>query len=105
VLPALIHHLSSSNYVSYSYAAITIERVLFIKRGNAMLYVRIVIFAIFYRFTSVASFSQVDISDTAKPILIALFAKIRSGDTPEKIAENDYLMKCNKLFVVLLSSL
>lgn len=31
VLPLLIQHLSSSNYVVYSYAATTIERILFIK--------------------------------------------------------------------------
>ena len=37
VLPLLIRHLASNNYVSYSYAAITIERILFIKRGASML--------------------------------------------------------------------
>lgn len=37
VLPNLMHHLTSDNYVSYTYAAITIERILFIKRGNSML--------------------------------------------------------------------
>ena len=31
VLPMLVQHLQSSNYVIYSYAAITIERILFIK--------------------------------------------------------------------------
>jgi hypothetical protein len=33
VLPQLVRHLSSDNYVAYTHAAITIERVLFIKRG------------------------------------------------------------------------
>jgi exportin-2 (importin alpha re-exporter) len=37
VLPTLLHHLASNNYVSYTYAAITIERILFIKRGSSML--------------------------------------------------------------------
>lgn len=31
VLPLLVQHLTSDNYVVYSYAAITIERILFIK--------------------------------------------------------------------------
>jgi len=31
VLPLLVQHLASDNYVIYSYAAITIERILFIK--------------------------------------------------------------------------
>ncbi|KAF8329082.1 Cse1-domain-containing protein [Cantharellus anzutake] len=82
VLPALIRHLSSSNYVSYTYAAVTIERILFIKRENHML------------------FSQVDVAETARPILLALFTKIRGSTTPEKIAENDYLMKCVMRVVV-----
>jgi exportin-2 (importin alpha re-exporter) len=28
---------------------------------------------------------------------MALFANIEKGGTPEKIAENDYLMKCTSL--------
>jgi exportin-2 (importin alpha re-exporter) len=39
VLPLLLRHLGSSNYVSCTYAAVTIERVLFIKQGNQLLYV------------------------------------------------------------------
>lgn len=34
VLPALISHLQADNYVIYSYAAITIERILFIKHDQ-----------------------------------------------------------------------
>ena len=30
VLPLLVQHLTSDNYVVYSYAAITIERIIFI---------------------------------------------------------------------------
>lgn len=37
VLPLLVNHLASDNYVVYSYAAITIERILFIKvNGQAL---------------------------------------------------------------------
>jgi exportin-2 (importin alpha re-exporter) len=39
VLPVLVAHLQSSNYVVYSYAAITIERILFIKQNGQLLYV------------------------------------------------------------------
>jgi hypothetical protein len=38
-MPLLIKHLSSSNYVVYSYAATTIERILFIKQNGQTLYV------------------------------------------------------------------
>lgn len=39
-------------------------------------------------------FNQADVRPYAENILMALFAKIEQGGTPEKIAENDYLMKC-----------
>lgn len=76
VLPLLVQHLEASNYVVYSYAAITIERILFIKQDGKLL------------------FSQADVRPFAESILMACFRNIESGSTPEKIAENDYLMKC-----------
>ena len=69
-------HLGSDNYVCYTYAAISIERILFIKQGTQVL------------------FTQADIHEFASPMIDALFKKVEYGGTPEKIAENDYLMKC-----------
>lgn len=37
VLPHLAQHLQSSNYVACTYAAVAIERILFIRRGNVVL--------------------------------------------------------------------
>jgi exportin-2 (importin alpha re-exporter) len=37
VLPLLVQHLQSTSYVAYTYAAITIERILFIKQGGRLL--------------------------------------------------------------------
>ncbi|WVN85455.1 uncharacterized protein L203_100601 [Cryptococcus depauperatus CBS 7841] len=76
VLPLLVQHLASDNYVISSYAAITIERILFIKIERQPL------------------FTQTDIKPFAESIIMALFNNIERGGTPEKIAENDYLMKC-----------
>ncbi|KEP50401.1 putative importin-alpha export receptor [Rhizoctonia solani 123E] len=76
VLRLLVTHLSSKDYVCSSYAAIAIERILFIKTGGKLV------------------FAQADIHDFANDILSALLVKIESGETPQKIAENDYLMKC-----------
>ncbi|KZS89199.1 Cse1-domain-containing protein [Sistotremastrum niveocremeum HHB9708] len=76
VLPLLVQHLGSPNYVSYSYAAITIERILFIKKDNRLL------------------FSQADVHDFANAILSAVLSKIEAAGSPQKVAENDYLMKC-----------
>ena len=39
VLPLLSQRLESDNYVTYTYAAITIDRILFIKQNNQLLYV------------------------------------------------------------------
>lgn len=39
-------------------------------------------------------FTQADVRPFAESILMACFRNIESGSTPEKIAENDYLMKC-----------
>ncbi|EPS95676.1 hypothetical protein FOMPIDRAFT_1025652 [Fomitopsis schrenkii] len=76
VLPLLLRHLGSDNYVCYTYAAISIERILFIKQGTQLM------------------FTQADIHELAPHLLDALLKKIESAGTPEKIAENDYLIKC-----------
>ncbi|KAG6872821.1 hypothetical protein C0995_006303 [Termitomyces sp. Mi166 len=76
VLPLLAQHLRSMNYVTYTYAAITIDRILSIKQGNHLI------------------FAQADIHDFAPNLVDALLTRIESAGTAEKVAENDYLMKC-----------
>lgn len=76
VLPLLVQHLESSQYVTCSYASITIERILALKRDGKLL------------------FTPQDVQPFAENILMALFRNIERGTTPEKLAENDYLMKC-----------
>lgn len=80
-MPLLIKHLNSNNYVCYTYAAISIERILFIKQGTQLL------------------FAQADIHDIAPASIDALLKKVEHGGTPEKVAENDYLMKCKLHFL------
>ncbi|KAI5479889.1 importin-alpha export receptor [Pseudohyphozyma bogoriensis] len=75
VLPLLVPHLLNPAFVIHTYAAITIERILFIKEGPAFM------------------FTQVDIRPYAESILDALFKRIESGGTPQLIAANDQLMK------------
>ncbi|KAH7929305.1 Cse1-domain-containing protein [Leucogyrophana mollusca] len=82
VLPLLVRHLGSDNYVTYTYAAITIDRILFIKKGTQLL------------------FSQADIHDFAPNLLNAILSKIEGAGTPEKVAENDHLMKCAMRVIV-----
>ena len=85
VLPLLVRHLESTSYVTSSYAAITIERILFLKAPHS---------------TTTALFAPVDVQPFAEAILMALFRNIESGSTPEKIAENDYLMRCVMRLIV-----
>lgn len=73
----LVQHLTSDNVVIYSYAAITIERILFIKNDQRQ-----------------PLFTSADVKPFAENVLMAVFTNIERGGTPEKIAENDYLMKC-----------
>ncbi|BGP16685.1 hypothetical protein JCM10213_000398 [Rhodosporidiobolus nylandii] len=75
VLPLLIPHLQNPSFVIHTYAAITIERILFIKQNGAFL------------------FGQGDIAEHAEGILLALFKIIESGSTPQQIAANENLMK------------
>ncbi|KAK4047158.1 importin-alpha export receptor [Microbotryomycetes sp. JL201] len=75
VLPLLNPHLANPHFVIHTYAAITIERMLFIKQQNNFL------------------FTQADIGPHAQGILDALFKIIESGQTPQQIAANDILMK------------
>ena len=72
----LVQHLQSDNYVCYTYAAISIERILSIKQGNQLL------------------FAQADIHDHASGMIDAVLKKIEAGGTPEKVAENQHLMRC-----------
>jgi exportin-2 (importin alpha re-exporter) len=85
VLPLLVRHLESPSYVTSSYAAITIERILFLKAPQSK---------------TTALFTPNDVEPFAESILMALFRNIESGTTPEKIAENDYLMRCVMRLIV-----
>ncbi|WFC97019.1 importin-alpha export receptor [Malassezia brasiliensis] len=76
VVPYLVRLLASDNYVTCTYAAITIERILFIKVEQ--------------RFV----FTAEDVAPFRDDMLRALFAAIVRNETPEKMAENDHLMKC-----------
>ncbi|KAI8375933.1 Cse1-domain-containing protein [Radiomyces spectabilis] len=75
VFPLLVNHLKSKDYVVHTYAAIAIERILFIRQGKQML------------------FTAADIKLYTEELLSLLFALIERGDTPEKLSENDYLMR------------
>ncbi|KAJ8663506.1 hypothetical protein O0I10_000748 [Lichtheimia ornata] len=75
VFPLLVKHLESNNYVVYTYSAIAIERILFLRKEKIMI------------------FSAADIAPYAENLLSQLFRLIEQGETPQKLSENDYLMR------------
>ncbi|KAI0321195.1 Cse1-domain-containing protein [Amylostereum chailletii] len=77
VLPLLTRHLASTNVVVYTYAAVAIDRILAIRLPNNSF-----------------MFNSADIQDVAPQLLDVLLSKIESSGTPEKVAENDFLMRC-----------
>ena len=74
--PLLVNHLSSSNYVVYSYAAIAVERVLYMTDDNRQLFI-----------------SKESVTSLSKDLLQHVFLLITKDSKPEKIQENEFLMK------------
>lgn len=74
----LIPHLRDEAYVIHTYAAMTIERILFMKQDGALV------------------FGQADVRPHAEHVLDALFAIIEKGQTPQQLAANDNLMKSKR---------
>lgn len=85
--PLLSNSLKSSDFIVYTYAAITIERILAIRDKTD---------------NNKTMFQKSDIAPVSKDLLTNLFALISKGTTPEKLAENEFLMKC--VFRILTSS-
>lgn len=49
------------------------------------------------RYLKYDRFTQADIHELAPHLLDALLTKIESAETADKIAENEYLMRCARL--------
>jgi exportin-2 (importin alpha re-exporter) len=73
----LINNLASSNYVVYTYAAIAVERVLFLTNDQGE-----------------HLFSRADIEPFAKDLLEHLFTLVEKDTSPAKLQENEFLMRC-----------
>jgi exportin-2 (importin alpha re-exporter) len=86
-LEPLIKNMASSNYVVYTYAAIAVERVLFLTddKGQHL-------------------FSRGDIEPFAKDLLEHLFTLIERDPTPEKLQENEFLMRCIMRVLIVIKS-
>ncbi|GKT84555.1 chromosome segregation protein [Colletotrichum tofieldiae] len=83
--PPLIQNLASDNYVVYSYAAIAVERLLFLTDDSGK-----------------AMFPREDIQPFAKDLLDHLFKLIEKERTPAKLQENEFLMRCVMRILIVL---
>ncbi|KAJ6134148.1 Armadillo-like helical [Penicillium sp. IBT 18751x] len=77
VLPILVNHLASSNYVVYTYAAIALERVLVLTDAQGQPVI-----------------APTQITPLAKDLLEHIFKLIQSDPAPQKVQENEFLMRC-----------
>lgn len=75
--PLLVNHLSSSNYVVHTYAAIAVERVLYMTDDNRQPFI-----------------GRENVTSVAKDLLQHIFLLMTKDPKPEKIQENEFLMKC-----------
>ncbi|KAI1468522.1 Cse1-domain-containing protein [Daldinia caldariorum] len=73
----LIQNMGSSNYVVYTYAAICVERLLYLTDDSGV------------RF-----FGRADIEPFAKDLLDHLFKLVEKENSPAKMQENEFLMRC-----------
>ncbi|KAF2397121.1 Cse1-domain-containing protein [Trichodelitschia bisporula] len=76
--PLLVQHLNSSNYVIYTYAAIAVERALFLSNQE----------------TKEPIIPKADVVAMSKDLLQHLFKLITKDVAPEKVQENEFLMRC-----------
>lgn len=75
--PHLVKNIGSSNYVIYTYAAIAVERLLFLTDDNG-----------------VQVFTRSDVESFANELLERLFVLIEKDPAPAKLQENEFLMRC-----------
>ena len=76
-MPLLVNRLGDSNYVVYTYAAIAVERVLYLTDENGRPLI-----------------DPAHIKPLSKDLLEHLFSLIEKDAAPEKIQENEFLMRC-----------
>ena len=77
VMPMLTNRLGDPNYVVYTYAAIAVERILCLtdETGKPMI-------------------DSSQIAPLSKDLLEHLFSLMEKDDKPEKVQENEFLMRC-----------
>lgn len=96
MLPLLLNRLDSSDVVVYTYAAVALDRILSmrVRDSTILMYAPRIKPAVFLSFYNICRFSSADVQPFAPRLLNALLTKIEVQQSPEKTAENDFLMRC-----------
>jgi exportin-2 (importin alpha re-exporter) len=97
VLPLLLNRLDSDDVVVYTYAAVALDRILSMRVGDSTVLmcaplVKVAIF--FLSLDHTCRFSSADVQPFALQLLNVLLTKIENQQSPERVAENDFLMRC-----------
>ena len=89
IMPLLVNHLGHGNYVVYTYAAIAVERILYMtgEGGRPII-------------------DPSAITPLAKDLVEHIFSLIEKDAAPEKVQENEFLMRCvMRVLIVIRESL
>ena len=98
MLPLLLSRLDSQDVVVYTYAAVALDRILSMRVGDSttLMCVFLASYPASYHPFSLylCRFSSTDVQPFALQLLNALLSKIEAQQSPERVAENDFLMRC-----------
>lgn len=98
MLPLLLSRLDSPDVVVYTYAAVALDRILSMHMGDStiLMYVSPAIYPplLALLFTHLYRFSSADVQPFALQLLNSLLSKIEAQQSPERVAENEFLMRC-----------
>ncbi|KAK5234030.1 importin-alpha export receptor [Exophiala xenobiotica] len=85
VMPLLVNHLGNSNYCVYTYAAVAVERVLAMtdETGKPVI-------------------DPASIAPLASDLLEHLFSLVEKDRAPEKVQENEFVMRCIMRVLIIL---
>lgn len=95
MLPLLLSRLDSQDVVVYTYAAVALDRILSMRVGDSTILMYVFLVSSCHSFSRYLNrFSSTDVRPFAFQLLNALLSKIEAQQSPERVAENDFLMRC-----------
>ncbi len=97
MLPLLLSRLDSQDVVVYTYASVALDRILSMRVGDSTVLMYVSLRPSQPSLSSLSPylrFSFMDVQPFALHLINALLSKIETQQSPERVAENDFLMRC-----------